>query len=85
MNFVTTIPIGALNISITELSPSSNVLVLKSMNNTFIINNSSLGNYQYFDDIFNYSIENSLEKITSSGPLINAVDLIVSKISNFNR
>lgn len=82
LNFIATIPIGALDIEISEIQPSSNVLLLKSINNTYVINghgneSSPPGTFNYFDDTFDYSIEDNLENITSKGPLQNAFDLLV--------
>lgn len=82
-SLITTLPIGALEIEIYEVEISPNLLALKSINNTNIINgvankNSSPGNYNYFNDNFSYTIEDGLEKITSKGPLQNAFDLMVN-------
>lgn len=82
LNFIAIIPIGALDIEISEIQRSPNVLLLKSINNTYVINghdneNSPPGSFHYFDDKFDYTIEDDLEKITSEGPLQNAFDLLV--------
>ncbi|KAL5282053.1 hypothetical protein ACFFRR_005363 [Megaselia abdita] len=79
INLISIIPIGALELDISEIEPSSNVLLLKSLNDSYIINGeeSQPGLYHFCGDTFLYTIEDNLDKITSKGPLKNAFNLML--------
>ncbi|XP_037959881.1 thrombospondin type-1 domain-containing protein 4-like [Teleopsis dalmanni] len=78
-NFISTIPTGAMNLTIKQVERSDNLLALKSMDDIFIIHGDNHGSesgiFEYNDDIFEYNRE--LGIITSKGPLSKAIVLML--------
>lgn len=78
-NYVATIPAGAMNLTIKQMSRSDNLLALKSTDDIFIINGnnraSESGTFEYNEDVYDYNRE--LGTILSRGPLIKPVVLLV--------
>ncbi|KAL9875216.1 thrombospondin type-1 domain-containing protein 4-like isoform 1-T7 [Glossina fuscipes fuscipes] len=83
-NYVTTIPEGAMNITIKHLSRSHNLIVLKSPDGNYIINGnkkpSESGIFEYNNDVYDYNREK--ETVKAKGPLHKALVLMILAFSS---
>uniref|UniRef100_A0A1A9W6U5 PLAC domain-containing protein n=1 Tax=Glossina brevipalpis TaxID=37001 RepID=A0A1A9W6U5_9MUSC len=83
-NYVTTIPEGAMNITIKHLSKTHNLIVLKSPDGNYIINGnkkiSESGIFEYNNDVYDYNKEKGVVK--AKGPLHKALLLIILAFSS---
>ncbi|XP_058985540.1 thrombospondin type-1 domain-containing protein 4 [Musca domestica] len=78
-NYITTIPAGAMNLTIKEMAKSNNLIALKTKDDKYIVNGynraSEGGFFEYNDDIFDYNKEASMVK--ARGPLNNPIVLML--------
>ncbi|XP_061398845.1 A disintegrin and metalloproteinase with thrombospondin motifs 7-like [Musca vetustissima] len=78
-NYITTIPTGAMNLTIKQMAKSNNLIALKTKDDKYIVNGhnraSEGGFFEYNDDIFDYNKEASV--IRAKGPLNNPIVLML--------
>ncbi|KAM7353659.1 thrombospondin type-1 domain-containing protein 4-like [Cochliomyia hominivorax] len=78
-NFITTIPAGAMNVTIKQMAKSSNLIALKTTDDIYIINGNNKasegGIFLYDDDVYDYNKDTST--ILAKGPLRKPVKLML--------
>ncbi|XP_073821674.1 thrombospondin type-1 domain-containing protein 4-like [Musca autumnalis] len=78
-NYITTIPTGAMNLTIKQVAKSNNLIALKTKEDKYIVNGNNRpsegGFFEYNDDIFDYNKEASV--IKAKGPLNNPIVLML--------
>ncbi|KNC22788.1 hypothetical protein FF38_04117 [Lucilia cuprina] len=78
-NYITSIPVGAMNLTIKQIARSSNLIALKTTDDIYIINGNNKasegGIFLYDDDVYDYNKDTST--ISAKGPLRKPVKLML--------